>query len=876
MNARPVRDRVRLGIAARLMLLVVASTLPFLFLFALRARERSGEARTLTIDAVEGRAIEVAARVDGRLREVHAALSAVGRAVRPVAVGTATNDAALLDVARLLAPLQVVINVYDSEGRNVGTSVRPAPVARPIIAERSALLATIRLSQRFAIGEPEPLDDAETVWGVAAGLPIRDAAGRFIGSAVAIMPTDNLGVRGEVGAEESGVEVKIIDTDGHVLMRQPKVGSLVGRRFATHPLVRAALAASDSVGTMRGLDGVERFYATAGLEEAPWRVIVGSPPEAASAAGRRLLARELVVFAVTMVIALILAVLTGRFITTPVQELALDARQLAEGNLAHRSTVQASWELGDLADTLNQMAASLEQSRASLATGEQRYRALFDLSPLPMWMTDRETMRFVAVNDAATRQYGWTREEFLAMTLMDVRPPEARTVFADVVTQPPDGEFYRGQWVHWRKDGSRIDVDVSIRDIVLGGRSSRLSVLVDVTEQVAAAHALERSREELRQTQKMEALGRFAGGIAHDFNNLLTGIIGYAELVLPDLEPGSETRHDVDQIRLAANRAAALTQQILAFSRRQVMQPQTLALDQVIDGMGGLLKRVIGDHIRVSTTSSDELWPVTADPSQLEQVIMNLALNARDAMPGGGTLEISTANVTVSASDFAHDGVPPGQWVQLAVRDTGVGMTPEVRARLFEPFFTTKPRGKGTGLGLATAYGIVEQSGGRMRVESVLGTGTTLYVYLPRSSAAESVVTAPHRTGATEAVGGVILIAEDEPTVREVAAESLRRIGYSVLTAENGIAALALVESHAGRIDMLVTDVVMPGLNGPALAARLRERRPDLPVLFTSGYADDDEVVGGIKLEGVPFLAKPFAPAELARRVAEALVGRAG
>ena len=865
------RERVRIGIAVRLVLLVVASTLPFLFLFGLRARERSGEARQLTVDAVEGRANDVAARVDGRLREVNAALTAVGHAVRPTRASIATNDAALLDVAQMLAPLQVVINVYDSEGRNVGSSMRPAPADRVLAAERRALLARIRVSQHLEIGEPELIDADADAWGVAAGLPLRDTGGRFIGSAVAILPTDNLGVKSEVGSDERGVVVAIVDLDGHVIMQQPAGSGFVGRRFATHPLVRAALAATDSVGIVRGLDGVERFFAASGMEEAPWRVLVGSPPDAAASAGHRLLLRELAVFSTTMIIALLLAILTGRFITAPVQQLAIDARELADGKLSHRSTVRVSWELGDLADTLNQMAASLEQSRESLAAGEQRYRALFDLSPVPMWMTDRATMRFVAVNDATTRQYGWTREEFLRMTLMDVRPPETRTSFAEAVMLPPEGEFYRGRWVHWRKDASRIDIDVSIRDVVLEGRSARLSVLVDVTEEVAAAHALERSREELRQTQKMEALGRFAGGIAHDFNNLLTGIIGYAELVLPDLEAGSETRHDVDQIRLAANRAAALTQQILAFSRRQVMQPQTLALDQVIAGMGGLLQRVIGEHIRVTAISSDELWPVTADPSQLEQVIMNLALNARDAMPGGGTLDIATTNVTVGANDVLHDGVPAGQWVQLSVRDTGVGMTAEVRARLFEPFFTTKPRGKGTGLGLATAYGIVEQSGGRMRVESALGRGTTLHVYLPRSAEAESVVTAPHRAGAVEAVGGVILIAEDEPTVREVAAQSLRRLGYTVLTADSGVAALAVAEAHTAKIDLLVTDVVMPGINGPALAVQLRERRPGLPVLFMSGYADDDEVVGGIRLEGVPFLAKPFAPAELARRVREVL-----
>ncbi|MBI3790159.1 MAG: response regulator [Gemmatimonadetes bacterium] len=869
---------IRLGIAARLVLLVLAATLPFLLLFALRAGERRDEAARDTWRATAARANDAADRVDGRLREVHAALAAVGRAVRPSAAATAVNDSVLLEVSQLLSPLGVVINVYDLSWRNVGTSLRPIPPKRQIDDLRRALLREIARTRRFAVGEPETLDPVTGPWGIAVGIPITAANGTQVGSAVAVMLADALasplqrGTRGGAALADGGI-ISVIDRDGHVIARAPTADGFVGRSFAEHPLVRELQSGRDSLGVIEGLDGQRRAYAAAALEEAPWHVLVGTTPAVAEEAGRRLLLRELAVFAATIIAALALALVIGRRITGPVQRLALDARALAEGDFAHRSTVRASWEAGDLARALNQMAASVAHGRDELAAGEQRYRALFDLSPLPMWMTDRTTLRFVAVNDAATRQYGWTRDEFLGMTLMDVRPPEARDEFRQVVGREPESDSYRGRWMHWRKDGSRIVVDVSIRDVVLDGRSARLSVLVDVTEAVAAAAALERSREELRQTQKMEALGRFAGGIAHDFNNLLTGIIGYADLLLPDLPAGSETRHDVEQIRQAAGRAAALTQQILAFSRRQVMQPQVLDLTQVIAGMGGLLQRVIGDHIRVEVTGAGDLWPVTADPSQLEQVVMNLALNARDAMEGGGTLSITTRNVVIGTNDPAHPGIPPGEWVLLSVRDTGAGMSPEVQARIFEPFFTTKPRGKGTGLGLATAYGIVEQSLGRMRVESVSGVGSTLHVYLPRSADTEPVVTQATRTGAPPVTGGVILLAEDEPTVRAVAAEALGRLGYVVLVASDGPSALEAAERHQGRIDLLVTDVVMPGMPGPALAAELRLRRPDVRVLFTSGYADDDATMGGMRTAGVPFLAKPFSPAELARRVREVLAG---
>jgi PAS domain S-box-containing protein len=862
----------RLGIAARLVLLVLAATLPFLVLFGLRARERRDEAQATLERATAARARDAADQLDARLREVHAALATLGRAVRPVRAARATNDSLLLATAEVLADLGVILNAYDASGENVGTSVRPAPAEREIDPVRRQLLDRIGRARGLTVGEPERYDSASDPWWIAAGLPIVDRGGRVAGAVAAVMSVGGLTTPLRRAAQdvEDAVVIKVVDADDHVIARVPDAVHLTGRRFEGHPLLAAAASGEPYLGERAGLDGVVRTYATAPLARVPWRVLVGTAPGAAAATRQRLLVRELLVFSVTVTVALVLALTLGRRITRPVRELSADARRLADGDLAHRSEVRAGWEVGTLAATLNQMAASVAQGRDALAASEQRWRLLFERSPLPMWMTDRHTLRFVAVNEAATRQYGWTREEFLAMTLMEVRPPEAREEFGRVVSSEPESDSYRGRWMHWRKDGSRMVVDVSIRDVVLDDQPARLSVLVDVTEAVSAASALERSREELRQTQKMEALGRFAGGIAHDFNNLLTGIIGYADLVMGELPPGSTSRSDVEQLRRTAMRAATLTQQILAFSRRQVLQPQVLALGQQLAGMAGLLSRVIGDHIRVTVQAAPDLWPVLADPSQVEQVLLNLALNARDAMDAGGTLTIAAQNVTVAPNDPAHPSIPPGEWVQVAVRDTGQGMTPEVQARLFEPFFTTKPRGKGTGLGLAMAYGIVEQSGGRMRAESTPGQGASLLVYLPRTHEAPAVVL-PARGREREAVGGVVLIAEDEPTVRAVAAEALGRLGYVVLVAADGASALEVAARHEGPIDLLVTDVVMPGMSGPQLADALRARRPGTPVLFMSGYADDDVLLEGVQSAGLPFLPKPFTPAELARRVREAM-----
>ncbi len=394
---------------------------------------------------------------------------------------------------------------------------------------------------------------------------------------------------------------------------------------------------------------------------------------------------------------------------------------------------------------------------------------------------------------------------------------------------------------------------------------------IDIARRRRAEEAL-RMNAQLRQAQKMEAVGRLAGGIAHDFNNLLTVITGYCDRIVDRLAPGDAAKEDAHEIRDAAERAASLTHQLLAFSRKQVLQPKVFYLDFVVANMDKMLRRLIGEDIELITLLKQEMGKVKADPSQIEQVIINLAINARDAMPNGGTLTIEVANVELDLTE--GDGtftVLPGPYVMLAVSDTGIGMDADTQAHLFEPFFTTKEQGKGTGLGLSTVYGIVKQSGGYIFVDSEVGRGSAFRVYLPR---VEEVAEALSLTGQGEKPPRgceTVLLVEDERRVRSIARSVLEASGYTVLEASNGDEAIALSARHEGTIHLLLTDVVMPRLSGPEVALRLTAARPEMKVLFVSGYVDRALGSEGQLTPAGPFLQKPFAASTLAQKVREVL-----
>ena len=409
---------------------------------------------------------------------------------------------------------------------------------------------------------------------------------------------------------------------------------------------------------------------------------------------------------------------------------------------------------------------------------------------------------------------------------------------------------------------SKSDIEVFV---AIGGQ------IAQFIERKSVEQNLEQAAEQLRQSQKLEGIGQLAGGIAHDFNNLLTVINGRSQLMMSRFKPGDRIRNELELISKTGDRAAALTRQLLAFSRRQVLQPKVLDLNFIVADMDKMLSRMIREDIDLISVLDPTLKKVKADAGQIEQVIVNLVVNARDAMPAGGKLTIETANVELSKEYYqTHTDVRPGAYVMLAVSDNGQGMDTAVKARIFEPFYTTKPQGQGTGLGLSTVYGIVKQSGGHIAVYSEVGKGTTFKIYLPQSADVQS---AEFNQTLTAASTGkeVILVSEDEEGVRDLVRDLLEMNGYTVLVARNGKEALNISKEHKGKIHLLLTDVVMPGIGGPELANRVRADHPETKVLFTSGYTDHAIVRNGELEAGLAFIQKPFTPVTLARKVREVL-----
>ena len=502
-----------------------------------------------------------------------------------------------------------------------------------------------------------------------------------------------------------------------------------------------------------------------------------------------------------------------------------------------------------------------ERRRAeeALRESEQRHRALVDYTFDGFVITEGGVVR--DANRGFAQMFGYTVDQVIGKSASDFVAPESRDAVIRRIQAGDEGAF---NVVGICADGRRIQVETVAKMYTHGDKPLRLTALRDVTDR-------RQLEDQFRQSQKMEAVGRLAGGVAHDFNNLLTVITSYSQLMLDDLGAADPRRTDLEEIRKAAAGAATLTRQLLAFSRQQVLEPKVLDLNAVVAGAGKMLKRLIGEDVELATDLAADLGTVKADPGQLEQVIMNLAVNARDAMPMGGKLTIATRNTEVAERERLHGLVPAGRYALLAVSDSGMGMDEQTQARIFEPFFTTKEQGKGTGLGLATVYGIVKQSEGFIEVESEIGRGTTFTTYLPRVD-----LRADTEAGSTSPPASLrgtetVLVAEDAGGVRTVARQVLKRHGYVVLTAADGQSALELAAEQEGPIHLLVTDVIMPEMSGRQLADRLRELRPSLKVLFVSGYTDDAVVRHGILEPGIAFLQKPFTPESLARRVREVL-----
>jgi PAS domain S-box-containing protein len=583
-----------------------------------------------------------------------------------------------------------------------------------------------------------------------------------------------------------------------------------------------------------------------------------------------------------------------------IEELTLLAR-IAEGERVEQyqaervrkdgSVVTVATTMSPIADATGAIVgvASVSRDIGERQRAEARFRGLLEAAPDAMICVDVDG-RIALVNAQAERLFGYSRDELVGQTIELLVPARAAAIhpvrrtgyFGDPKPRPMGaGMELAGR----RKDGSEFPAEISLSALETDAGLLVSATVRDVTERLEAQAERERLKaqaererleSQLHQSQRLESLGQLAGGVAHDFNNLLAVILNYSDFLAEEIgeaaaEDGAEERwktaaRDLDQIRRAAERATGLTHQLLAFGRREVVQFRVLNLNQVVSDVEQLLRRTIGEDVELSTSLHPALWPVLADPGQMEQVLVNLAVNARDAMPGGGRLHIETANLEIS-DDPDGSGLPPGRHVRLTVTDSGVGMAPNVLHRAFEPFFTTKPKGEGSGLGLATVYGIITQAGGRADMRSEPELGTAFTAVLPATDEfADSPTREPSERHRPRG-GETVLVVEDEEAMREVTRRILARSGYSVLTATGGEEAVAIATDHRGGIDLLVTDVVMPQMLGKEVARRLLALLPDLRVLYMSGYAQPVLASKGTLEPGVTLLEKPFSEPVLLAKV---------
>jgi len=867
------------GIRGRLLFLVFVSTLPLLIVAWINLEHRFSDQSLQARQHALTLARMASNRVDDHIRSVDALLLAIGKIISVKDSDADFNDRFLRTIQKDLPPFFSSLGVFAPDGHGLGTSLLS-------LTDRSRLTAAGRdyffkalAARSLSIGEPV-VSRTTNAWTCIISRPVMSPENDVLALVYVAMRLDRLQVLLDPGEMPLGTIIALVDEKGTILARTVDPEKWVGQSIAHYPQFQTASKDREGTTELAGLDGIQRLIGYTFGKQTTWMVTVGIPSEAAYGPIKRDFRRNLLLGLTTLSAALLVAwSLAGR-ITRPLLQLSLDSREIGAGNLAHRSQVHSHDEVGNLATTFNQMSATLESRTTALRESEAALRKQTEVleSFLPRMgdgvLVLDQAGKFVVFNDAARRLHGSDPQHVhvkeWAASLGLCQPDMVTSFPVDEIplSRAMKGESVDNVEMFISRQDAPPGVRVSATARPLKGREGQILGGVVVLRDITRQHQLE---EQLRQSQRMESIGKLAGGVAHDFNNLLTAILGYAALLLDNLPRGSDAHRDAEQIQIASERAAALTRQLLAFSRKQILQARVVDINAILLGMEPMLHRLIGEDIKLFVLPADSLAKVKADPTQVEQIILNLAINARDAMPKGGKLTIETANAVLDQNQVERhvDVAPPGRYVMLAVSDSGCGMDPETKARIFEPFFTTKPPGQGTGMGLATVYGIVKQSGGHVWVHSELGQGTSLKIYLPQSEPGERQqgVTSTFPVSSRATGSETILLVEDEQAVRDFAGSVLKRGGYTVLAACDGEEALRLSKNHAGDIHLMITDNIMPGMRGHELGEVMRSLRPQIKVLFISGYTDDATIHQGVLTDGIQFLQKPFTPDTLSNKV---------
>jgi len=662
-----------------------------------------------------------------------------------------------------------------------------------------------------------------------------------------------------------GLEFLLVSADGRTAIAR----SIDPEKWAGASLDGTPFALASDPVQRPDVDGMRRIYASASVAGLGWTVYAGADRAAAIVPAQNLFQQHITITLVGMLVLLLGTLLLYRTMMTPLWRLSEAMSRGASGLTRGDVAASGPAEIARLALRFNALASSVrdeiaERTRAETLAriSEQNYRLLFAGNPQPLFVYDLDTLALLEVNEAAIRRYGWSRDEFRSLTVEAIIAPD-QLPFLTSMKDTPDLHL-SGPRKHRSKDGGLIDVLLNSSRIAYDGHDAQLVVVDDLTAQ-------RKLEGQLQQSQRLDTVGQLAGGIAHDFNNLLAVILNYADFVAEAL-PEGDLRRDVEEIQHAATRAADLTRQLLIFARREVTNPQVLDLNLVVGGVEKLLRRTIGEHVELVLKLAKDLPCVRADPGQIEQVFLNLTLNARDAMPGGGQLVVETSAVELDSGYYAgHPDLAAGRYVRLSVSDTGSGMSREVAARAFEPFFTTKPAGRGTGLGLATVYGIIIQAGGNIDIYSELGTGTRVSIQLPTVDEPATATVRADAAAIKTGDGRTVLIVEDESAVLQAAVRILSGHGYKVHAKSIASEAIAVLSDRAAQVDILVTDMVMPSVSGVALARRAREIRPGLPVLYMSGYSQELAAHRSTLPAGSNVMRKPFTRRDLLEAIGNTL-----